>query len=778
MKYKRKLLILFITTLQICIITKINVDNTSIKENETKNSAGVEKEEGKIFLNLQDTSLKDVLSYICEQKNINVIPDKDLDAIKITMTTREALTLEQAWNVLLTLLETNGFSIVNVDGLHRVVPAAKSKISPLPIFVNVDPETLPEKNLLIRYIYFFKNIKFENVKDVFSTFIPNSYTENTNLNAVLITETGLNIKSIMKIIKELDTSGLREELQILQLEEANADEIAAKFKDILGQNQTQEAQAMQLMRMAPQKRISYFSKDVKIFPEPRNNKLILLGPSDSLKTIVDFIKKYLDKPLSNPNSRLHVKEIKYVDVVTLAPILSEVIKSSGDPKSQLSGVTKFFEDTKITAENPAEMATKEDVKPVQIGAGNRLIVACNAQDWNRIESFIEKLDKPSPQVAIEVFFVGIEHSTGKNIGTQIRDKNGISPNMHFVSNQMLDAQTQKESMYPKDASTTIWEKIRNVMNVPNLDSTGGNNSFLSLGKVGNIFAMIQALSNETNAKILSQPYLVLKNHLQGKVELTEERMMDGKLDTSSSSQSLNKEKVYAKSEVKITPNINNDGIINLKIDIDISDFASSTDASSARVLRKIHTSSTVYDGEVIVTGGLRQEKETSSITQAGPLAKIPLIGLLFQNRAKTVQKTDIFVFIRPVIIKPKFEGKPDDYTQLKLDYTKLQLKRQKDLSVSSDPIENMFFHSKSEELNSLAKITKEGEIVGMSDFVEGKDLPKSTIPYIDPFLNPKSHDDINNILQLVKKREKISEKQIKKLEVNNKFNKTKKKATT
>ena len=83
-------------------IQKDNLDYN--KKNDNK------KQDANIYLNIKDTSLKNVVNYIADQKKINLIPHKDLENLKVSMSTRTPLTLDQAWTILQTLLETNNFS--------------------------------------------------------------------------------------------------------------------------------------------------------------------------------------------------------------------------------------------------------------------------------------------------------------------------------------------------------------------------------------------------------------------------------------------------------------------------------------------------------------------------------------------------------------------------------------------------------------------------------------------------------------------------------------------
>ena len=104
------------------------------KKSKTQSAAENDEDTDNIYLNFENSSLGSVLNYLAEQKKINVLPQSDLDEQKVSLTTREPLSLDRAWNVLLTLLEINGFSIIKVGDLYRVISNKDNGHEPLPSF--------------------------------------------------------------------------------------------------------------------------------------------------------------------------------------------------------------------------------------------------------------------------------------------------------------------------------------------------------------------------------------------------------------------------------------------------------------------------------------------------------------------------------------------------------------------------------------------------------------------------------------------------------------------
>ncbi len=330
-----------------------------------------------IYLNFDNASIASIVNYLGEQKKINVIPHKDLATVNVTMSTRQGLTLDRAWNVLLTLLEINGFSMVKVGDVHRIVSNKENKFEPLPTYssgTGTEPDALPDSDLTIRYIYFFKNIKAELAREILGNMLDREgLLISADLNACIIKEKCFSIKAAMKIIKELDLGGLSEQIRVIPLRHANSDTVSQLFQEIL-QTASQQERVIRFAEKEKKER-AYFSTSTKIFPDSSKNSLILFGTEKNINKVVEFIYKYIDVPIGGAQSRLHIKEIKYAKAEDLKMILDEIVKppaGQASDKSIVVGEYKFFEDVVISAERMAEEGSR--------GGGNRLIIACKTDD--------------------------------------------------------------------------------------------------------------------------------------------------------------------------------------------------------------------------------------------------------------------------------------------------------------------------------------------------------------------------------------------------------------
>lgn len=689
-----------------------------------------------IFLNFEKSNLSNVVNYISELKNINIIPNKNLDSIPVSLSTREALTLEKAWNILLTLLEINNYTIINVNNLYRIVAKQGNKQEPLPTYSNVPLNKLPDNDTLIRYVYFLKNIKAEMVQQFLSTMLEGTVQINTDLDALIITDRSLLIKSGMKIIEELDQGGLRESIKIIKLKHAIADDVAKLFQSI---NPTEPQKSIRFIGPKSGKTAStFFSSKTKIIPESRQNGLILLGVEKNIDKIINFIYKYIDIPVEAAESRLHIKELKYSKATETTRLLTNIItKPTNIPKASQVGEYKFFEDVIIATDSSTEESK---------GGGNRLIVSCNKDDWKRIDSFINKIDKPQPQVAFEVMIVDVGLTSNFDLFAQFKPKKEGMFGKH-VNPYFQTALTGADS----------YKEIDLKYNTPASESTiraGTVGTNLTFGIPGNLWGMIKAILSRENYNIIIQPYITVNNNQECLIESSETRRVNGEFSERSYTTEPVRKKVdaLASNIVKLTPKVNLHGTIDLKIEVTISEFQETDETNPNSTTRNLNTKINIGTGEVIVLGGLTTSKYDENLYKVPVLGSIPIIGNLFKSRTKEITKKNLYIFIRPSIIKPRTEGTPDEYTQMKLNYAKYQILKHDTYATDKDPIQRWYFKPSKQTVKQKTNDAKKGIFRPIDNYATGLRQPKSVDIQNDEYFRVKQDETPKKNLVVKNKR--------------------------
>ena len=637
------------------------------------------KEKKDIYLNFEKTKLSNFINYIAELKKINLIPHKTIEAVEVSLTIREPLTVDGAWNVFLTVLEMANFSIIKVGNVNVVMPKKDKYKQPLPAYINVPIDTLPSSDINIRYVTFLENIDVINIQDLLKSMldpadIVHPYKE---VNGLIIAGKSYNIKAAMKVIQALDQTGLQESVVVIKLKNINATDAKDVFKGLIKQEEGISNLARLLGRQA-ETTLQYFSPTTKIIAEERSNSLILLGNRKSIEKIEDFIVNHLDKELKEVSSPLHIYELQHTDATQIQTILTEVTAVSAEmgeaatKYGAVRGGVKYFKAMKFEVDKD----------------GNRLIVSSSdKQDWTLLKKTIKDLDKPQPQVALECLFVTVDVTDGKSLGGAIRNKKygQLGKNINF--------QSPSESGVIVKKSTTQ-DLLGNMLKAVTLNQLG--TTLISFGPSTNIWGVFKALQTYANTSILSQPFLSVANKTTGHLEFGSE--INVVKETTAGEAFEGYHMVKAITKLDLTPQINVDGIIRLGINIEIEEFTD--EKLGNKDTKKVKTDVTVADGQVIALGGFVRSKVVETLKKTPILGDIPILGWLFKHKSRTMTKKYLFMFISPTIIKPRKTPGTNLYTRMKLHQAKGDIDDSSGLENTRDPIHNWFFNAKGKEYSN------------------------------------------------------------------------------
>ena len=216
-----------------------------------------------------------------------------------------------------------------------------------------------------------------------------------------------------------------------------------------------------------------------------------------------------------------------------------------------------------------------------------------------------------------------------------------------------------------------------------------------------------------------------------------------------------KEEKEAIIKVDLTPYINLTGTVDLEIDISVDEFVETTVSDMPTITnRKLTTKSSMATGEVLVLGGLVSSNLRERVNKTPILGDIPIIGNLFKSKRKEKNEQNLYIFIRPSIIKPRFEGAPDEYTQLKLDYAKYQIMKNDQYVADRDPIQRWFFKPTNQTIKQRIGDASRGILRPVDNYTYGRNRPKTVNIQEDPYFTVSE-----SIAKTKEKREAVKRKQ-------------------
>jgi len=674
-------------------------------------------EPDEIVFNFENADLLNLVSYIESLFEVTFITDDAINPMakdgrqgvahnKISFKTHKPLSRKQAWSLFLTFLDMANLSVVptadkkiyRIVRTDTVVKKAGNRRAALPTFIGIDSELLPDDDTKIRFIYFIKDTPAQTLVNLVQAL--GSGTEDINvfleMKAMLIIGSSYNIKSLMRIVRELDKVNMPQAMSVLKLRRVEAKDVKKLYDDLVGPQKQQRPGAPRLFGPRKSATSLYFPEHARMIVEERTNSLILLGTEEDIKRIEDFIVKNIDVELEASYSPLHVHPLKYADAKMIAKIMTEVVKFGGDTSAArvggVRGKDKYLKSMTFTAED----------------VGNRLVVRGEYEDYLKVKDIIDRLDAPQPQVAIEILILSVGISDIKELGSQLRNrprseelhKDGLlGKNINFQTSGIRLGGIAK-TIVPHETITSGTKRLLGDL-VNLITGASAGNTVLTLGNDAyGVWGVFHALRTITNLQVISNPFLVATNKTQATVSLGENRNVP--TATISGTQDVQTfEYKDAKLEVIITPQINSDGMIILDLNIEIVEFrddvaGTEAAAAAARTRKVINTTTILADKEVLALGGLIKNKIEDGVSKLPVLGSIPILGWLFKNKKKSEVKEDLLVLISARIIDPEITQEGDMYTKGHVQDYKATVKQMRQVHSKRDFIDRNFFDEKKE----------------------------------------------------------------------------------
>ncbi len=645
----------------------------------TEPAAKVIEEKKDIYLNFENTELANFIDYIAELKKLNILPDKSVEGSKVSLTIREPLSVTGAWNVFITVLEMAGFSIVQAGLVHKVVPKDKKIQQPLPAFINTPYDKLPENDLTIRYVFFLSNIPTTDIQPLLESMLsqPNAIYENKEMNAFVITDKALNIRSAAKLLHELDSMGMPEDVSVVRLKRVNAADVKALLDSLIRKPETNPL--ARLLGKTTEGSTEYFSPTTRIITEERSNSLILLGTRKSIDKVINFITNHIDTELKTARSPLYIYELQHIDAKQVMEILKQVTAQPESATGQVAGKyggirggVKYFKNMTFNVDKD----------------GNRLIANCpDKQDWELVKKTIIDLDKPQPQVAIESMIVSITDDDTKFLGGAIRNKK------HGQIGKNIDFQSASLGTSPALEMSSGETPISLLGNMLGQIATEAGSTIISIGK-NKAWAAFNALKTEKSGSVLEQPFITIANKTKGIITVGSTKRVAYETQGTGDSKVESFKDVPANTTVEITPQINLDGVIRLDVNVKITDFSDTQGKNTTT--QQLNSKVTITDGQVLALGGFIKTKVSESKQETPILGKIPLLGWFFKSQSRTISKQYIFIFLAPTIVKPREAPGMNLYTKMKLHQATADIEGAVETKRTLDPVHNWYFNAEKE----------------------------------------------------------------------------------
>lgn len=573
-----------------------------------------------VVLNFNEVDISTMVKFISDLTGRNFILDDRVKG-KISVYSPAKLSTEDAYNVFVSVLELKGFTVVQSGKVAKIVPAAGVRQSGVAVF-SADSK-LPVNESYVAQVIELENISSQEALPFLQPMVSKDghLSAFGSANLLLVVDSALNIRKLHEILKMVDTERTRDGVEIIYLKNASADSVTTTVRQWLsGGSRQATGQAAQPASTSSQG---------SVMADTRLNALIVFG-NDSIKSAVREMVQKLDVAAPESGGKVNVYYLEHADATELAKVLDGVVKgiSAAAATGQAQG----------TATAPAAQSSPFESGKITITpdkATNSLVIMASPNDYNNLLQVIKKLDRRSRQVFVEVLIAEVSLDKARNLGMQAGLLGG------YVSS--------------KFSVGGYYDPFGSFTNLLTLlgSSALSNNTNLQLQSPANVAAVLQALDSNDLLNVLSTPNILTSDNKEAEIFVGENVPFQGSSTISTTGTTTSVERKDTGITLKIKPQISEGDYVRMDINQEISAVKASKGQAVDLVTtkRSAKTSIVVKDREMVVIGGLIQDREEDVVSKVPFLGDIPLLGWAFKTTTKERKKTNLLILLTPKIIK-------------------------------------------------------------------------------------------------------------------------------
>jgi general secretion pathway protein D len=559
----------------------------------------------------------------------------------ITLTSDQPMSPARAYNQFLAALRLQGFTVVESAGLDKVVPEAEAKLQSGAVSADGIGKSGAMGNQIVTQIF---RLNFESAANLLPILRPlispnNVINVNPGNNSLVITDYADNLQRIARIIAASDVAN-GSDLEILPLKYAIASDLAPLVLRLVDSGGTAAPAAGQGE-----------SFKTTIIAEPRSNALIVRAANPARVSLVKSLVARLDQPTvqgDNITGNIHVVMLKNADATKLAATLRGVI--SGEVRS--TTVSAGGAAGAAAASTAAQGGGPSGGGQIQADvATNSLIITAPDPQYRQLRAVIEQLDGRRAQVFVESLIAEVNADRAAEFGIQWQGPIGKAGDSAIGL-----------------LGTNFGAGAKNILGLATGAATGtlpaaGLNIGLATQNSGvyTLGFLARFLQQNGDGNILSTPNLLTLDNEEAKIVIGQNvPFVTGQYTNtgSTSGGTVNPFQTIERKDVGLTlrvkPQISENGTVKLSIFQEVSTVQASSVNSATGLItnkRSIESNVLVEDGSIVVLGGLLQDTYSGNNDRVPGLADIPILGALFRSESRSRSKTNLMVFLRPVVIR-------------------------------------------------------------------------------------------------------------------------------
>ena len=580
---------------------------------------------------------------------------------QVTLATPRPVNAAQALSLLEMVLGWNNARLVWSDGRYNVLPTEQA------IAGNLSPRTgsaADARGYEVRAVP-LQFISASEMKKVLEPYArPNAVVNVDNArNLITLAGTRAELQNYLRTVQIFDVDWLAGmSVGVFPLQSGDAAKIVDSLEGVFGEGGSTPVSGM--FRFMPL--------------EGQNAVLVITPQARYLREVETWIER-LDAG-GGEGARLYTYEVLYMKAVDLADQLGEVFgnTSSGGrednaaPPSLMPGLEPVqirsidtpapdAADPKARAESAAREAAgvsarggegislgdSGDVSISAVEESNALLVRATPGQWESIRRAIERLDTMPLQVHIEAQIIEVQLQGQLSYGVN-----------WFFENAVVD-----EAELPSALGRNIWGDIAG-------SAGSGGLGWTFLGR--NAAAVITALDDVSDVRVLSTPSVVVRNNAEAKLDVGTKIPVNSTSfnpivgDPGSGNGTFTQVQYLDTGVIlTVTPRISRDGTVFMEIEQEVSSPGDTPDDNGNLPINKrnLTTEAAIQSGETVMLAGLISDSTLDGSVGVPGLSRLPVIGALFGKKTQNSLRTEVVILVTPRVIRDPAEARrlTDEY---------------------------------------------------------------------------------------------------------------------
>ncbi|WP_051148483.1 type II secretion system secretin GspD [Desulfospira joergensenii] len=547
----------------------------------------------------------------------------------VTIISPTKISVADAYKVFQSVLDINGFSTVESGKVIKIIPTPKAKADNLDTRIVTGPGrsgSLDDR--IVTRLVPLEYASSDQIKNLFTPLVPKgsvvlSYADT---NMLIITATLSSIDRLLKIVEAIDVQSIGQKISVIPVQYADASKMVQNLSSIFTAR-TKRTKTKQSTDMA-----------VKFVADERTNSVILLASKVETEKIKSLI-ALLDQEVPRGEEKIRVYYLEHAIAEDLVKVLTEI---PSDKSSQ-----------KTTTGQKKAPILSTSIKILADKATNSLIIMADKEDYPVLEEVISKLDIPRAMVYIECLIMEVNVTRGLNIGTEWQAGNDFDGGNRAVVGGFGGT---GDSGFSNLNSLSDGKLAKGF-------SVGVLGKEFSIGGVTfpDISAVVNAYQSDEDVNIISTPQILTMENEEASITVGKNVPYQTRSAAESGTDTYSS---YEYKDVgitlKITPQISKDRLVRLNVYQELTKLTSASGETSndrpTTLKRQIETTIIVEDANSVVIGGLIDESVSVTEAKTPCLGSVPVIGWAFKNVNEGKEKTNLYVFLTPKVVKNPLEA--------------------------------------------------------------------------------------------------------------------------